>query len=182
MGEKFDSIKNIAHKKFIIEYLANCNATEAYRKVYPKSRPGSAAQNGSRLLRNDKVSAALNEKFREIWDKREADIGRVYADVKHLALSDIKDIADLKNEVLTLKDFDKIDTRAIQQVKIVTETKPSKLGEDIVTTRKEIKLYDKTKVLSDILKVLKMIDPDELTGTITIIPAVRPDRKERQEA
>jgi len=49
-------------KRFCEEYLIDLNATRAYKAAYPSTKKDStAAQNGSRMLRNDKVKKYLQE-------------------------------------------------------------------------------------------------------------------------
>lgn len=65
-------------QKFADEYLIDCNATRAYKAAYPNVRKDStAAQAGSRLLRNVNVSAYIEEKLAEISSKKTADAAEV---------------------------------------------------------------------------------------------------------
>lgn len=53
-------------KRFCDEYLIDLNATRAYKTVYPNcKRDETAAQAGSRLLRNVKVVECIKERQRE---------------------------------------------------------------------------------------------------------------------
>ena len=65
-------------QKFADEYLIDCNATRAYKAAYPNVRKDStAAQAGSRLLRNVNVSAYIEEKLAEISSKKTAEATEV---------------------------------------------------------------------------------------------------------
>ena len=65
-------------QKFADEYLIDCNATRAYKAAYPNVRKDStAAQAGSRLLRNVNVSAYIGEKLAEISSKKTAEATEV---------------------------------------------------------------------------------------------------------
>ncbi len=65
-------------QKFADEYIIDCNATRAYKAAYPNVRKDStAAQAGSRLLRNVNVSAYIEEKLAEISSKKTADAAEV---------------------------------------------------------------------------------------------------------
>lgn len=65
-------------QKFADEYLIDCNATRAYKAAYPNVRKDStAAQAGSRLLRNVNVSAYIEEKLTEISSKKTAEATEV---------------------------------------------------------------------------------------------------------
>lgn len=56
-------------KKFADEYIICLNATEAYKKVYKVKDDNTAAVNGSKLLRNTKVSAYVKERQEELSEK-----------------------------------------------------------------------------------------------------------------
>lgn len=65
-------------KKFADEYLIDLNATRAYRAAYPAvKRDETAAQSGSRLLRNVNVSAYIAEQLEKLHDERTADAKEV---------------------------------------------------------------------------------------------------------
>ncbi len=54
-------MKNLKHQKFADEYLSNgLNATDAYRKVYPKSTDESARRLGSKLLTKVDVKSYIS--------------------------------------------------------------------------------------------------------------------------
>lgn len=60
-------------QKFADEYIIDCNATRAYKAAYPNVKKDSvAAQAGSRLLRNVKVAAYIEEKLAEISSQKTA--------------------------------------------------------------------------------------------------------------
>lgn len=53
-------------KRFADEYLIDLNATRAYKVAYPNVKKDDvAAQAGSRLLRNVKVSAYIEKRIKE---------------------------------------------------------------------------------------------------------------------
>lgn len=65
-------------KIFADEYLIDLNATRAYRAAYPKVKTDNvAAQAGSRMLRNVKVSEYINEQLEKLHSDRVADAQEV---------------------------------------------------------------------------------------------------------
>ena len=63
---------------FCNEYLIDMNATRAYKKAYPNvKKDETAAQAGSRMLRNVKVKAYLEEQLKKIEDESIADATEV---------------------------------------------------------------------------------------------------------
>lgn len=61
-------------KIFADYYIISLNATEAYKKAYPKIKSIKAAEvNGSKLLRNTKVKAYIDEQLEKLKSERVAD-------------------------------------------------------------------------------------------------------------
>lgn len=61
-------------KIFADEYIICLNATQAYKKAYPNVKKDEAASvNGSKLLRNTKVKAYIDERLEELKSERVAD-------------------------------------------------------------------------------------------------------------
>lgn len=58
-------------KIFCDEYLVDLNATRAYKAAYPNiKRDSTARTNGSRLLTNANVKSYIDERLKELEDKR----------------------------------------------------------------------------------------------------------------
>lgn len=65
-------------KRFCEEYLIDCNATRAYLVAYPSvKKESTAAQAGSRLLRNVKVQEYINNMLEKIRSDKIADITEI---------------------------------------------------------------------------------------------------------
>ena len=65
-------------RKFADEYLIDCNATRAYKAAYPHIKSDAvAAQAGSRMLRNVKVKAYIDERLEQISSDKIADVAEV---------------------------------------------------------------------------------------------------------
>ncbi|MDR0914014.1 MAG: terminase small subunit [Oscillospiraceae bacterium] len=61
-------------KKFADEYIIDCNATRAYLAAYPAvKKTETAMANASRLLRNAKVKAYIDEQLQQISNAKIAD-------------------------------------------------------------------------------------------------------------
>ncbi len=61
-------------KIFADEYIISLNATRAYKKAYPNVKKDDAASvNGSKLLRNTKVKAYIDEQLEKLQSERVAD-------------------------------------------------------------------------------------------------------------
>ena len=64
---------NARHRQFALEYLVDLNASQAYRRVYPRAAAGSAGRNGHKLLGRPDVAAAIAEAMRERTDRAKID-------------------------------------------------------------------------------------------------------------
>lgn len=171
---KIDLIKNAKHKSFALEYIRNGrNGTKAYRTVYPKAKYTSAMSNANKMLRNTQISEAILEYYNKLWDSKEKEIGQTFDNLLKMANADISDVVEYSDEEgMTIKDFDTIDTQAVQSIS--ENVSQTKYGPNV---SKSIKMYDKQKAISDLLKVLNMItEKVEHSGTLEVVKAVRPDK------
>jgi hypothetical protein len=78
----------------------------------------------------------------------------------------------MKDGVLTVKDFDSIDTRAIKKIKIREERSSSKKSDETETTANiiEIELHDKKGSLAELADILGLKKQQiELTGNSQIV-------------
>lgn len=159
------------HKAFVIEYMKKFNATQAYMNVYGADY-NTAMVNGSKLLRNTKVQAAINElkkaKFNQIAITRED----LIADLVKEAKADIGDVIDFGrynetivdnddnpyydtegNEIVAhrswvqVKDKDMVDTSTIKKI---TQ------GKDGLN----VELHDKDKSRKQLFELLADIDEE----------------------
>lgn len=158
---------NDKQKLFCLSYLQSFNATKAYKEAYPSVKNDeTAAVSGARLLRNVKVSKAISEKLNSIWSEKEQFIGRTLSEILALAFSDMSEVINIKNGSLIMKDLKEVDSRAIQSIK-TTRTNDS----ETIT----VSLYNKNQALALLAKILNMVtERTEVSGTIEVIPAVRP--------
>ncbi|MBR6923829.1 MAG: terminase small subunit [Oscillospiraceae bacterium] len=65
-------------KIFADEYLIDLNATRAYKAAYPKVKKDTVASaNGSRMLRNAKIKAYIDEQLDKLHSERSASANEV---------------------------------------------------------------------------------------------------------
>lgn len=149
---KINKITNTKHKEFYSNYIKCKNASKSYMMAYPKATYETARVNGCRLLAKTNIQDALQEHYDSLWKEKEKEVGKTFDNLLKIANSDISDIVEYKDGVMKIKDFDKIDSTAIQQInQTIVDTKDGK------RTNESVKLYDKTKSMNELLKVLGMI-------------------------
>lgn len=65
-------------KRFVDEYLIDCNATRAYKAAYPNIKNDSvAASNANRLLRNAEIKSYVDEQLEKLHNEKTADAAEV---------------------------------------------------------------------------------------------------------
>lgn len=173
--EKISSfdLLNDNQKMFVLNYIKHRVATRAYLDAYStEENPlnyDNAAIMASKLLRNIKVSEAINEKLSEIWDKKEQEAGKIFDELIALGFSDFKNLMDNKDGNLTLKNFEEIDTRCIKKIKVREEKRTDKNTDEVQTESyiTEIELHDKKGSLAELADILSLKKKQvELIATI----------------
>lgn len=142
-------------KIFADEYLIDLNATRAYRVAYPSVKKEAAAVNGSKLLRNTKVAAYIQERMQERQKRTEITQDRVLQELAAIAFAKATDYAEIKNECVRIKDTAELDE---QQVRALAGIEEGKFGI-------KVKLNDKEKALELLGRHLGMFkDKLEVSG------------------
>ncbi|HZK34564.1 MAG TPA: terminase small subunit [Bacillota bacterium] len=159
-------------KRFADEYLIDLNATRAYKAAYKSvTKDETAAQSGSRLLRNVNVRVYIDKKMAAREERTEITQDKVLKELAKIGFADLKDYLEYKTaktvveygdngkpvidykQIVNVIDSKEVDTSVIQEVSIAKDG------------TFKFKLYDKQKALDSIGKHLGMfIDKHEVTG------------------
>ena len=125
-------------KIFADEYLIDLNATRAYRKAYPSvKKDETAAQAGSRMLRNVKVAEYIAERMQARQERTEITQDRVLEELAAIAFARATDYAEVKDDQVFITDTAGLSEN---QIKAIAGIKQGKFGI-------EVKLNDKEKAL-----------------------------------
>lgn len=143
-------------KIFADEYLIDLNATRAYRKAYPSvKKDETAAQAGSRMLRNVKVAEYIAERMQARQERTEITQDRVLEELAAIAFARATDYAEVKDDQVFIKNTAGLSEN---QIKAIAGIKQGKLGI-------EVKLNDKEKALELLGRHLGMFkDRVEVSG------------------
>ena len=143
-------------KIFADEYLIDLNATRAYRKAYPSvKKDETAAQAGSRMLRNVKVAEYIAERMQARQERTEITQDKVLEELTAIAFARATDYAEVKDDQVIIKDTSGLSEN---QIKAIAGIKQSKFGI-------ELKLNDKEKALELLGRHLGMFkDRVEVSG------------------
>ena len=138
------------------EYLIDLNATRAYRKAYPSvKKDETAAQAGSRMLRNVKVAEYIAERMQARQERTEITQDRVLEELAAIAFARATDYAEVKDDQVFIKDTAGLSEN---QIKAIAGIKQGKFGI-------EVKLNDKEKALELLGRHLGMFkDRVEVSG------------------
>ena len=144
---------------FVAEYLTDFNATAAYRRAGYTARGNSAEVNASRLLRNAKVAAAIDEAIEERLKALGVTSYRVLEELSRLGFSDLRDYVEWGSDGVRLKESADLTDEAAAAVAQVSQT-ASQHGDSI-----KVKLHDKKGSLELLGKHLKLFtDKQEHSG------------------
>lgn len=159
-------------KLFVDEYLVDLNATRAYKAAYPTvKKEETAAQAGSRLLRNVKVKEYLDKRMKDREIRTEITQDKVLQELAAIAFANGTDFAKI-----TKKTFDNEDGVASEcnvMEPIPTAELPANKRKAIAcisNTKYGVKIdqCDKVKALELLGKHLGMFkDKVEVTGAIS---------------
>ena len=124
--------------------------------AYPSVRKEkTAAQAGSRMLRNVKVQKYIADRMQERQKRTEITQDRVLEELAAIAFARATDYAEVKGECVRIKDTDRLTD---QQLKAIAGIKEGKFGI-------ELKLNDKEKALELLGRHLGMFkDKVEVSG------------------
>ena len=125
-------------KIFADEYLIDLNATRAYRVAYPSvKKDETAAQAGSRMLRNVKVAKYISDRMKERQERTEVTQDRVVQELAASAFAKATDYVEIRGGRVVIKDTSQLEYNQIRAIAGIKE------GANGI----EIKLNDKEKAL-----------------------------------
>lgn len=125
-------------KIFADEYLIDLNATRAYRVAYPSvKKDETAAQAGSRMLRNVKVAKYISGRMKERQERTEVTQDRVVQELAASAFAKATDYVEIRGGRVVIKDTSQLEDNQIRAIAGIKE------GANGI----EIKLNDKEKAL-----------------------------------
>ncbi len=140
-------------RRFVDEYLVDCNASAAARRVGYSERAAPAA--GGDLMRNPDVKAAIREAMDDRSYRLKLSADRVLLELVRIAFSDIGRIIDWSGDALIVEPPGRLspdDRAAISEIAVV----PSD-GERGLAIK--IKMHDKQRALALLARHLRVIGP-----------------------
>jgi len=150
-------------EKFAQEFVLTGNASEAYRRAYPKSldwKPESVSRKASELLGTVKVSARVAELQKEVKEKFDISAERLLLEQSRIALFDHRRLFDDKGNLLPPSEMPDDVAASVAGVKIlhrkIVEGENSSVESAII----EVKLWNKNTALDSLFKNKGLYEKD----------------------
>lgn len=147
---------NEMQQRFVQEYLLRPNASEAARKAgYAEN---SARQQGSRLLSDDDIAAAIAAGQKMVSARYDVTLDRIVGELARIGFANIDDYVSVANDGLAYVDLSATSRdmmAAVSEVTVDTYDERDPEGEDGETRtvkRVKLKLHDKRGALVDLGK------------------------------
>lgn len=149
---------------FIAEYLVDGNATRAATAAGFSA--ASAHVTGVRLLKNEKIAAAIQDGHARRAQKLEITADRVLEEIAKLAFYDPRDLFNADGSLKPVTQMDDISRAAISALDVETKAHP---GGIILSRLAKVKLADKGTNLERLGRYLKLFtDRIEHDGRVTL--------------
>lgn len=154
---------NDKQKKFVSEYVKDCNATQAaIRAGYSKK---TAQEQSSRLLSNVIVRVEIDKKIKKAADSSEITVERTLRELSRLAFFDIRKLVNPDGSPKPIQDLDDDTAAAIGGLDILEEFEGTGKDRKFIGYTKKYKITDKNSAIEKSMKYLKLLtDKFEHTG------------------
>lgn len=147
---------NEKQRRFVDEYLADLNATQAaIRAGYSKR---TAAQQGWDLLRNPKVEAAIAEGKRERGARTQITQDRVLQEVARIAFLDLRKALNADGSLKAITELDDDTAAALAGLDLLEEFEGHGEDRQQIGWTKKMKLADKVRALELLMRHMGMLN------------------------
>jgi hypothetical protein len=141
---------SIKEKTVVQAYLQNgFNQVRAYLEAHPKAKYASARVESSKYFAKPNMRVALSEKVKQFFSDKENLTHNLLIKLYKMAGADFVNYVEVKDGIIRVKDFDKIDDT--YPIKSITQSEGN-------TTTTKITLEERTKAMEMIGKFAKLID------------------------
>jgi len=152
---------------FVAEYLKDLNATQAaLRAGYSES---TARAQGSRLLVNADIQAAIDAGKAKRAKRVEVTQDRVVREIAAIAFSNIADVLDVDGQgEVSVRQLSQLTQRQQRAIESITQVKSEKLSADsgvLETVRLTVKMHSKTTALRMLMDHIGMDAPKRMEHT-----------------
>ena len=136
------------HAKFVAEYLKDLNATQA--AIRAGYSPKTARAQGSTLLTNPNIAAAVQAKTAKSFAHADLTAERVLEELRRLAFSDLRGLFDEAGNLVPIHKLTDEQAASLASVEVII--KNAKAGDNQTDTVHKIRVWDKPKALEMLAK------------------------------
>lgn len=161
-------------EKYVKNLVSGMTQRQAYKKAFDcKNLKDSYVDNKAcKLFKNGEVKSRYNELIKKATDRAVVKAEDIIAEYKAIAFANGADFAEVKNNIVHIKDTDKLDEEKKKAISLIETTK---FGVNVRT-------HDKMKALEMLAKYVGILDSKENdkkeTPTININVVDNSDLKE----
>jgi len=135
---------NAKQERFVAEYVANPNASEAARRAgYSDKTAGSI---GQRLLKNVEIKATIDAGLQQIKGRIQLTVERTLEEIARVAYCDPRKLFDASGNLRPIAELDDNTAATIASIEVSTERGRDDESDKVTTTTK-IKSCDKMRAL-----------------------------------
>ena len=143
--------------RFCNEYIKDFNATRSYKAAYPGCKKDeTAAQAGSRMLRNVKVKEYIEQLKEELKATGKITQEMIMAELAKIGFSDIRKLYNENGGLKNIHEIDDNTAAAISGIETFQEFEGYGEDREYIGDTKKIKLYSKDKALELLGKQIGM--------------------------
>lgn len=163
---------------FVAEYLKDLNATQAAIRCGYSEK--TAKQQGSRLLTNADVAAAVAAGQQRVIDRAELKAERVLEELRRLAFADVRTLFDEAGNWKPIKQLSAEEAAQVAQFEIII--KNAQAGDGVVDTVHKVKLTDRLKALEILAKHFGLlVERVQVSGDADLVARLTAARKRTGE-
>lgn len=137
---------------FVLEYLKDFNATEAYKRAGYKGSGEGARRSASRLLTNVDIQAEIQRLQSRVENRTVASLERLELELERIALSDPRKLFTKDGAMLVPSEWDDDTAAAVASIEVLEEFAGRRENRVMIGHTKKAKLLDKVSALVALLK------------------------------
>lgn len=134
---------NPKRRKFVSEYLKDCNGTQA--AIRAGYSPRTANEQAAELLAIPSIRAAVDEKLAALYARNELTVDRVLEEWRRIGFSDLRTFFRDDGNLKSMKELTPEQGAALAGTEVII--KNAAAGDNHQDTVHKIKLHDKVRVL-----------------------------------
>ena len=152
-------------ERFVVAYLLDMNATQA--AVRCGYSPKTAKAQGSRLLTNVDIQAAIQRTHARALERNGLTADRTLEELRRVGFSDVRHLFKDDGSLIPLRELPPEVSASIASIETVM--KNAAAGDGVVDRVLKVKFWDKNRALNDLARHFALlVDRVEVSGDVTL--------------